>query len=87
MLTVSEFSRQEIVRTLGIPAEKIVVTHESAGGWFAPTQTSPVPREPLELSCEPMSAAQVTGYEQLAEKIMAGPGVYRKAFRSKRGAG
>lgn len=50
-------------------------------------QCYPVPRVPLELSCEPMSAARAKGYEQLAEKIMAGPGVYRKAFRSKRGAG
>jgi glycosyltransferase involved in cell wall biosynthesis len=49
VLTVSEFSRQEIVRTLGIPAGKIVVTHESAGGWFAHTETSSAPREPLVL--------------------------------------
>ncbi|MGJ7610004.1 MULTISPECIES: hypothetical protein [unclassified Variovorax] len=48
-------------------------------------QCYPVPREPLELSCAPMSESRVKGYEQLAEKIMAGPGVYRKAFRSKRG--
>jgi glycosyltransferase involved in cell wall biosynthesis len=52
VLTVSEFSRQEIVRTLGVPAEKIVVTHESAGGWFDPlarVEEIPTAREPLVL--------------------------------------
>jgi glycosyltransferase involved in cell wall biosynthesis len=57
VLTVSEFSRQEIVRTLGVPAEKIVVTHESAGGWFdslsqareSPNAETPPQRELLVL--------------------------------------
>ena len=44
-----------------------------------------VPREPPTLSCEAMSAEQVERYGALATKIMAGPGVYRKAYRSKRG--
>jgi glycosyltransferase involved in cell wall biosynthesis len=56
VLTVSEFSRQEIVRTLGVPAQKIVVTHESAGGCLTSprypvgrSQASAVAREPLVL--------------------------------------
>jgi glycosyltransferase involved in cell wall biosynthesis len=53
VLTVSEFSRQEIVRWLGVPAEKIVVTHESAGGWLdllgRADGAAPPAREPLVL--------------------------------------
>ena len=49
-------------------------------------QCYPVPREVPILVCEPMSATRVQRYEALATKIMAGPGVYRKGFRSKRGA-
>lgn len=44
-----------------------------------------VPREPPTLRCEPMSAERVDRYDTLAARIMAGPGVYRKAYRSKRG--
>ena len=44
-----------------------------------------VPREPPMLSCEAMSAERVERYGALATKIMAGPGVYRKFYRSKRG--
>jgi hypothetical protein len=33
-----------------------------------------------------MSSDQVSGYDTLANKIMGGPGVYRKGYRSKRGA-
>lgn len=52
VLTISEFSRQEIVRTLGVPADKIIVTHLSAGGWFDPIRPAldpPAAREPLVL--------------------------------------
>jgi len=50
-------------------------------------QCFPVLREALELRCEAMDAAQALGYEALAGEIMAGPGVYRKGYRSKRGGG
>ncbi|HKX43646.1 MAG TPA: hypothetical protein VJO99_20970 [Burkholderiaceae bacterium] len=46
-----------------------------------------VPREAPTLVCEAMSDERVRGYDALAERIMAGPGVYRKGYRSKRGAG
>ena len=49
-------------------------------------QCYPVPREAPMLVCEALSAAQVQGFDTLATQIMAGPGVYRKGFRSKRGA-
>jgi glycosyltransferase involved in cell wall biosynthesis len=54
VLTVSYFSRHEIVRTLGVPATKVVVTYESAGGWFNPvgdvgTAAPQAAREPLVL--------------------------------------
>ena len=49
-------------------------------------QCYPVPREPLTLSCEPMAARHIAAYETVATKIMAGPGVYRKGYRSKRGS-
>ena len=48
-------------------------------------QCYPVPREPPTLSCEPMSAERIGRYDTLATKIMAGPGVYRKFYRRKRG--
>ena len=48
-------------------------------------QCYPVPREPMTLSCEPMAAEQQAGYDMLATRIMDGPGVYRKGYRSKRG--
>ncbi len=49
-------------------------------------QCFPVPRQAIELVCEPMSPAHLTSYDALAGRIMAGPGVYRKGFRNKRGA-
>jgi hypothetical protein len=48
-------------------------------------QCYPVPREEPTLVCEPMSQAQVRGFDALATRIMEGPGVYRKGYRSKRG--
>lgn len=48
-------------------------------------QCYPVPREASTLICEPMSAERVDRYDALAARIMSGPGVYRKAYRSKRG--
>jgi len=48
-------------------------------------QCCPVPREAPELVVEAMSGDRAAGYESLAGKIMAGPGVYRKGYRSKRG--
>jgi hypothetical protein len=50
-------------------------------------QCYPVLREPPELRFEPMSAQHVRRYEALAAQLLAGPGVYRKGYRSKRGAG
>jgi hypothetical protein len=44
-----------------------------------------VPRGPPALRCEPMDAARAAGYDALAAKIMAGPGVYRKGYRRKPG--
>ena len=46
-------------------------------------QCCAVPREAPELVVEPMSDERVAGYDALAAKIMAGPGVYRKGYRSK----
>ncbi|MEO8056934.1 MAG: hypothetical protein ABI671_01325 [Burkholderiales bacterium] len=48
-------------------------------------QCYPVPRETPTLTCEPMVAERVEHYDALAARIMSGPGVYRKAYRSKRG--
>ena len=50
-------------------------------------QCFPVPRGAMTLSCEAMSAERVAAYDAIATKIMAGPGVYRKGYRSKRGEG
>jgi len=50
-------------------------------------QCCPVPREAPELVFEPMSEARLAGYGELADRIMAGPGVYRKGFRDKQGRG
>lgn len=50
-------------------------------------QCYPVPREAMTLVCEPMSAARIAAYEAVATKIMDGPGIYRKGYRSKRAAG
>ena len=48
-------------------------------------QCYPVLREPMTLTCEPMAAEHLAGYDMLATRIMAGPGVYRKGYRNKRG--
>jgi hypothetical protein len=48
-------------------------------------QCCAVPREPPKLVCESMSPDRIRGYDALAERIMSGPGVYRKGYRSKRG--
>jgi hypothetical protein len=48
-------------------------------------QCYPVPRQTPTLVCEAMSVAAKNHYDELASKIMAGPGVYRKGYRSKRG--
>ncbi len=44
-----------------------------------------VPRDAPSLVCEPMSQQHAQRYAQIAAQVMAGPGVYRKQFRSKRG--
>jgi len=46
-------------------------------------QCHPVRREALELVCQPMSAGDVQRYDDLARRILAGPGVYRKGYRRK----
>jgi hypothetical protein len=43
-----------------------------------------VPRDAPELVFEAMSTDNVADYNAVADKIMSGPGVYRKGFRSKR---
>ena len=48
-------------------------------------QCYPVPRDAPTLVCEAMSPAHVTSYDALADRILGGPGVYRKGYRSKRG--
>jgi hypothetical protein len=48
-------------------------------------QCYPVRREALELVCEPMSAEKAQRHQDLATRILSGPGVYRKHFRVKRG--
>ena len=48
-------------------------------------QCYPVPREAPTLVCEAMSEAEVRRYDELARQIMAGPGVYRRQHRGKRG--
>ena len=48
-------------------------------------QCYPVPREAPLLVCEPMSAAHLQRYDDLAARILEAPGVYRKGYRSKRG--
>jgi hypothetical protein len=50
-------------------------------------QCHPVRRDAGTLVFEPMSAERAQRYDTLAGKIMAGPGVYRKGYRSKRGPG
>ena len=48
-------------------------------------QCYPVPREVPTLVCEAMSAVHMAHYDDLATRILSGPGVYRKSYRSKRG--
>jgi hypothetical protein len=48
-------------------------------------QCCAVPREAPQLSFEAMSDARIDRYSDLANKVMAGPGVYRKGFRDKQG--
>lgn len=48
-------------------------------------QCYPVPRESPSLVCEAMAQEHMHRYAAVAADIMAGPGVYRKRFRSKRG--
>jgi len=48
-------------------------------------QCHAVPREPPELVCEPMSAERQGRYAEIGREVLAGPGVYRKRFRVKRG--
>ena len=50
-------------------------------------QCCAVRREAPELVFEAMPAERIAGYDALAERIMAGPGVYRKDFRDKQGRG
>jgi hypothetical protein len=46
-------------------------------------QCAAVPREAPELVFEAMSDERVAGYGALADRIMAGPGIYRKTYRAK----
>jgi len=48
-------------------------------------QCCAVPREAPELVFAPMSEAQRAGYDDVAARIMAAPGVYRKGYRDKQG--
>ena len=48
-------------------------------------QCCAVPREAPELVFGTMSDERVAGYDALATRIMAGPGVYRKHYRDKQG--
>lgn len=50
-------------------------------------QCYPVPRDAPTLVCEPMSAQHVQRYEELSARIMAGPGVYRRGYRTRRNRG
>ena len=50
-------------------------------------QCYPVPRDVPALAFEAMSDEHVSRYNALAARIMTGPGVYRKGYRGKRGAG
>ena len=47
-------------------------------------QCYPVPREAPTLVCEPCRRTNVDGYDEVSAGIMAGPGVYRKGYRTKR---
>lgn len=41
IVTVSEFSRHDIIRTYGLPADKVVVTHNGVDPCFTPSPLSP----------------------------------------------
>ncbi|MDH3770806.1 MAG: hypothetical protein OET79_07455 [Nitrospirota bacterium] len=47
-------------------------------------QCIPVPREALELHCEPLSGAAAARFTEVKEAVGAEPGVYRKRFRASR---
>lgn len=47
-------------------------------------QCFPVPRETLDLRCEPLEPAQAVRYGALVAEVLQTPGVYRKRFRVKR---
>lgn len=49
-------------------------------------QCFPVPRSPLALSFADMDAAEAARYDATGAEILAGPGVYRKRFRARRGS-
>ena len=50
-------------------------------------QCYPVSRTLPALEFKAMTELEISRYDALAAKIMAGPGVYRKGFRGKRGGG
>ncbi len=50
-------------------------------------QCCAVPRSAPELVVEEMGDERIAGYDALAARLMAGPGVYRKDFRDKPGRG
>ncbi len=52
----------------------------------AVAQCFPVPREAATLHCEALSVERLRRYDALAAQIMAGPGVYRRQHRARRGA-
>jgi hypothetical protein len=47
-------------------------------------QCFPVAREPLDLDCLVFEEAQKKAYDEMAARLLAAPGVYRKSFRVKR---
>jgi hypothetical protein len=46
-------------------------------------QCHPVRRDSLELVCEAMAESDLSRYDELARRILAEPGVYRKGYRRK----
>jgi hypothetical protein len=50
-------------------------------------QCCAVPREAPQLAFEALSGERIEDYDDVARKIMAGPGVYRKGYRDKSGRG
>jgi hypothetical protein len=47
-------------------------------------QCFPVPRAPLSLVHEAMGPAAVARYDEIAEALLSGPGLYRKRYRARR---